>query len=297
MAITKVAIAGGTGNLGPAIVKALLDADFEVTLLTRSTLDEQDPRAKIEVVDYDSLDSLTKVLTGQDALVSVLGYGTIPEEIHLRVVDAAYKAGLQRVIPSEFGSDTTHPLVAQLPVFAGKIALLKHLQELAEEDKAFTWTAVFNGPFLDWGLKENFILDLQAPATPIYNGGDVLFSTTTRDGIAQAVVGVLKHPDETKNRPVFVAETEVSQNQLLQMSGRAHVISIESVRTEDLEQRAMDALQRTPPDHHLFAKNMIWRAIFSRDHGNQFLQLDNELLGVRELDEAEVMEIVKQNCS
>ncbi|KAJ6008128.1 oxidoreductase CipA [Penicillium herquei] len=297
MAITKVAIAGGTGNLGPSILKALLDADFEVTLLTRSTSDEQDPRTKIEVVDYNSLDSLTKALTGQDALISALGYGTIPEDIHLRVVDAAYKAGLQRVIPSEFGSDTTNPLVAQIPVFAGKIALLKHLQELAEKDKAFTWTAVFNGPFLDWGLKENFILDLKGSVTPIYNGGDVLFSTTTRDGIAQAVLGVLKHPDETKNRPVFVAEAEVSQNQLLQMSGRAGVVSVESVRTEDLEQRAMDALQRTPPDHHLFAVNMIWRAIFSQDYGNRFVHLDNDLLGVRELDESEVIELVRQNCS
>ncbi|KAJ5720815.1 oxidoreductase CipA [Penicillium malachiteum] len=297
MTITKVAIAGGTGNLGPSIVKALLDADFEVTLLTRSTSDEQDPRTKIEVVDYDSLDSLTKALTGQDALVNVLGYGTISKEIHQRVVDAAYKAGLQRILPSEFGSDTTNPLVAQLPFFAGKAALLKHVQELAEKDKAFTWTALFNGPFLDWGLKENFILDLKGPVTPIYDGGDVLFSTTTRDGIAQAVVGVLKHPDETKNCPVFVAEAEVSQNQLLQMSGRAGVVSTESVRTEDLEQRAMDALQRTPPDHRLFAVNMIWRAIFSQDYGNRFVHLDNELLGVRELDESEVTEIVRQNCS
>ncbi|KAJ5097870.1 oxidoreductase CipA [Penicillium argentinense] len=294
MAIHKVAIAGGTGNLGPAIVNAALDAGFEITLLSRSTSHQLDPRINVQVVDYESLDSLTAALTGQDALVNALGVGVVPRDIHLRLVDAAHAAKVQRYIPSEFGSDTANQLTAQLPVFGDKVAVAQKLQEIAGQDEDFGYTAVITGPFFDWGLKNKFIINLDGPTAQIYDGGDVPVSTTTLAGIGRAVAGVLRHPRETKNRYVYIAEAEVTQNKLLEWSGKADQIEKEAFKSEDLEQQAYGALKQPIPDPRTFARNLILRAIYGSKFGGKFTQVDNELLGVRTLSESEIVDIVKQ---
>ncbi|KAJ5238996.1 oxidoreductase CipA [Penicillium chermesinum] len=262
MAIKKVAIAGATGNLGPRVLTTLLDAGFEVTALSRSSPHQIDARAKVQVVDYASRDSLVAALSGQDAVVSTLNAWAVPRDIHLLLVDAAHAAGVKRFLPSEYGSDTSHPLVAKLPVFGDKIAVVDRLKEIAAKDSAFTWTSVVNGPFFDWGLQNGLLVSLKGSSSQIFNGGDVRFSTTTVAGIARAVAGVLQHPDETKNRYVYVAEAEVTQHELLRWSGRANQIKEEHISLEELEQGAYAGVNATPPDLRAFAVGLIRRAIF-----------------------------------
>lgn len=99
-------------------------------------------------VDYSSLDSLTAALTGQEVVVNTLG--AIPREIHLRLIDAAVAARVQRFIPSEFGSDTTNSNAAKLPVYADKVAIQKYLLEKVKESSGkFSYTLQINGPFFD----------------------------------------------------------------------------------------------------------------------------------------------------
>ncbi|KAJ5584803.1 oxidoreductase CipA [Penicillium hispanicum] len=296
MAITKVALAGGTGNLGPAILNALVAANFEVTLLSRSSTHQLDSRVKIQVVDYNSQDSLVAALKGQDAVVNVLGVGSIPREVHLRLIDAAHAAGVQRYVPSEFGSNTAHPLTAKLPVFGDKIAVVQHLQELSQKDNAFSYTSIITGPFLDWGLEKKFIANVAGPSSPVFDGGDTPFSTTTLGAIGRAVAGVLRHPDETKNRYVHVSEAEVTQNQLLQWSGKGDQIQREPVATADLEKQAYEVVKQSPPDFGTFAVNLIKRAVFAKDYGGAFTNTDIELLGIPKLSEAQIIELVKQNA-
>jgi hypothetical protein len=50
-------------------------------------------------VDYKSLESLTKVLEGQDALVSAVASLAVLSQRLL--IDAAVKAGVKSIIPSE----------------------------------------------------------------------------------------------------------------------------------------------------------------------------------------------------
>ncbi|KAJ5919380.1 oxidoreductase CipA [Penicillium verhagenii] len=293
MAITKVAIAGGTGNLGPAILNALLEANFEITLLSRSSTHQVDSRVKIQEVDYNSLDSLVAALKDQDAVVNVLNVGAVPVEIHLRLIEAAQKAGVQRFLPSEFGSDTAHPLTSKLPVFGDKITIINRLKEITTQESVFTYTAVINGPFFDWGLKHSFILNLTGPSTPVYDGGDTVFSTTTLAGVGRAVAGVLEHPTETKNRYVYVSQADVTQNKLLALSGKT--IEREEISTADLEKQAFEAVKQSPPDFHTFAVNLIRRSIFDSNYGPGFAKTDNELLGVPKFSEAEVLDLVKQS--
>lgn len=50
----------------------------------------------------------------------------------------------------------------------------------------------------------------------IYDAGTEVFTGTTLEGIAQSVVGVLQHPDETTNRFMKVRSILTCQNELLE---------------------------------------------------------------------------------
>jgi len=272
-----------------------VEAGFDVTVLSRSASNQLDSRVKVQIVDYRSLESLIAALDGQEALVSTLGVGVVPREIHLRLVEAAYAAGIRRFIPSEFGCDTAHPLTSQLPVFGDKIAVIQRLKELVEQGGAFSYTAVHTGPFFDWGLKNGMFINFSGPTTPVYDGGDVLFSTTTLGGIGHAVAGVLKHPEETQNRHVYVSEAEVTQNQLLGLADPEQKLQPQPVQTEELERQAYEAVKQPTPDLRIFAVNLIRRAIFGSKYGSLFTTIDNELLGVQRLSEPEIEGLVKQS--
>ena len=82
----------GSGNLGPAVVKALVDTGFIVTVLTRleskATFSSE---VKVQRTDYDSASSLEKALAGQDAVVSTVARAGVRGQTVL--VDAAIAAG------------------------------------------------------------------------------------------------------------------------------------------------------------------------------------------------------------
>ncbi|KAM0740681.1 hypothetical protein ACQRIT_005865 [Beauveria bassiana] len=293
MAITRVALAGGTGNLGPAIVRELLDADFQVTILGRSASSQVDARAQVQVVDFNSLDSLVNALKGHDAFVNVLGVGVISLDIHLRIVEAAHAAGIQRFIPSEFGCDTANPNTARLPAFSDKITLVKRLEELSKKDRNFTYTAIITGPFLDWGIRHGLLVNLQGPTT-IYDGGDVPVSTNTLAGVGRAVVGTLKHAEETKNRHVYAEEARVTQNQLLNWSGKNDQIERVFVKTEDLEREGFEAFHHSSEDWKEYAAKLIRRAVFGGNFGTAFTKVDNEILGLSKLSESDLVRLVKE---
>jgi len=54
---------------------------------------------KVVTVDYTNIQSLTKALEGQDALVSAVASLAVLSQLVL--IDAAVKAGVKRIIPSE----------------------------------------------------------------------------------------------------------------------------------------------------------------------------------------------------
>ncbi|KAJ5712420.1 oxidoreductase CipA [Penicillium malachiteum] len=291
----KFAVAGGTGNLGPTIVEALIDANFEVIILSRSSFHNVDPRAKLQVVDYAFLESLTAALTGQDAVVNVLPSKIIPVEIHFQLIEAAHKAGVKRFLPSEYGCDTSHPPTAKLPIYCDdKVAVVKRLKEISEQESTFTFTPIVTGLFFDWGIEKNFIVNLVGPLSPIYNGGDTLFSTSTLSGIGRAVVGVREHSKETNNRHVYIASTTLTQNQLIEWAEKSDQLQREFVHTADLEEQAYKALKQTPPDAETSMLNLIRCAIFDPRYRSAFSKVDNELLGVPVLPKSEIVEILQQ---
>ncbi|KAK4118842.1 NAD(P)-binding protein [Parathielavia appendiculata] len=302
--ITRVALAGATGNLGPAILKQLLAANFQVTVLTRAssttttTKHSFPPSVRVAPVDYDSLGSLVAALRGQDAVVSTLTSAALSKQLLL--VEAAAQAGVKRFIPSDFGSNTVHPRVAALPSYADKVAVQKSLQAKAAAEPgaaSLTYTIVLNGPFLDWGLEVGFVLDVKNRRATLYDGGDRVFSATTLPTVGKAVAAVLRKPDETRNRAVYVHDTATTLRKLYDMARKAtpgEKWTEEVVSVDGLVAQAWDELTKENPDPEKFVMKFISAAIWGEGYGAHFETTDNELVGIREHTEDEVQAVVQR---
>ncbi|OJK02121.1 hypothetical protein ASPACDRAFT_58494 [Aspergillus aculeatus ATCC 16872] len=291
MSSPKVAIAGASGNLGPSIVQALVDAGIEVTVLTRQDSNKTIDNNKVKVipVDYDSRESLETALQGQDVVVD--SRAILPSESTIRLIDAAIAAGVTRFIPSEFGTDTLNPLNEALPVFANKVAPRKYLEQIAQTSP-LSYSLLFTGPFLDLGLRSGFLVNLAGPVAELYDGGDQKVSSTTLPGIGRAVVGIVKNLEATKNAALYVSEVDVTQKQLIALSGKT--LETKVVATEELERIGRAELTKPQPHPGIVAVNLIRRALFGEGYGSLFdeQKLANELLGLRRLTEEELRELV-----
>lgn len=291
----QVALAGATGNLGGPILEALLDAGFSVTVLSRnggnSSKLRPRPNLTIKQVDFNSVESLTSALQGAHVVVSCLATLAIGSQNPL--IDASVAAGVRRYIPAEFGMDSTNALCVQLPVCAPKAATQKYLLEKSSANPGFTWTSIANGLFLDWCLEQGIILNVAQHTATLYNGGDVLFSATLLADIAKAVLGVIAHQDETVNRVVYIQSALVTQNGLIRYAkdkdGKEWETVIKS--TEDVRQEGFAALAEGDLDAAMLGFSIC--ACFNTEYGCDFSShLDNELLGLKELGEAELRALV-----
>ena len=91
-------------------------------------------------------------------------------------------------------------------------------EELAREfaSQGFSWTALVCGHFFDWGLRENFLhFDLDKREAWLLDGGNLPASTSTLSRVAEAVVAVLRRPEETANKTLFVQSFNPTPRQVL----------------------------------------------------------------------------------
>jgi putative NADH-flavin reductase len=151
-----------SGQLGPAIVSALLDAGFHVTALTRTTTittsssspsiapspSTLPPSIPTISADYTSLPSLTAAFQGQDAVVSSVSSTPAATRSQMLLIDAAVAAGVKRFLPSEYGvnSQTLPPGLKELR--GDKSRVVEYLR--GKESEGFGWTGLSTGQFFDW---------------------------------------------------------------------------------------------------------------------------------------------------
>lgn len=202
----KIALAGATGNLGVSVLNTLLEANLHVTVLSRiggnSSRIPPHPNLKTKELDFTSTSSLTPALQGIEAVISCLATSAIGGQNPW--IDASVVAGVKRFIPAEFGMDSANPLCVLLPVCAPKAATQKCLLDKSISNPGFTYAAVANGLFIDWGLEAGIILDLVGHTATLYNGGDVPFTVTNLLDVGSAVLGVIQNKAETANRIVYI---------------------------------------------------------------------------------------------
>ncbi|KAK8021339.1 NAD(P)-binding protein [Apiospora arundinis] len=285
--ITKVALAGATGNLGPAILDQLLAAGFQVKVLTRQSSNHKFPSSvEVAPVDYDSLDSLVAALKGQDAVVSTLASLALEKQILL--AEAASKAGVKRFIPSEFGSNSV----------AVQDALKREAVKAGSGD-GMSYTLVVNGPFLDWAVRIGWLANLKTREIDLWDGGDRVFSTTTLASVGKAVAGVLKHPAETQNRVVYVQDAAISARDLARYvkkatGGDGAAWKENQPSIDELLNAGWAELKKENPNPDKFVMNFITAAVHGEGYGAHFEKTDNELLGLKEMNEDEIVATLKK---
>ncbi|KAK3636186.1 hypothetical protein LTR56_014349 [Elasticomyces elasticus] len=294
-AIKTVAVAGASGTMGSVALKALVDAGFTVTALTRLDSSATFPSGvKVSQVDYNNIESLTAALKDQDAVVSTVGYAGMQGQVLL--VDAAVAAGVKRIIPSEYGRDPEDAHARGLPVFAHKVQVEDYLRSKVQGTST-TFTLVCNNEFFDWDLDHSFGVDIKNKKIEIFDGGDHSFTATPLPFVAQGIVGVLQHPDETANRIVRLHGTSMSQNKLLGLLQRytsAEGWTVSHVNTADREGQGYGILQKDPSNMYAWAVAFLQCAVFGKGFRNDFsINNDNALLGLQELGDDEVEEIVR----
>ncbi|KAK6212154.1 oxidoreductase [Colletotrichum tabaci] len=295
MSIRRVAIAGATGNLGPAVLTALRSCKkFDVTVLTRTGSSHQFPSdVTVKYVDYENPALLAEAVHGQDAVVSTLS--VFGSDVQKALVDASVAAGVKRFLPSEFGSSTENPKVQTIPIFGAKLQLQEYLRAKAHSNPTFTYSLLFCGPFLDWGLSSGMLVDIKDKRAVLRDGGNVLFSTSRLSTVGQAVVGVLSHPSETANRAVYVKDIDATQNQIISVAKELDPSgswTIQESQTAIEEQEALAGLKSGHVDIGVISK-LLFRAIFGVGYGGKFDKVDNELLGVEGLDANGLRDVVR----
>lgn len=301
MAAPKLALAGATGLLGTPLLDALLSASYDVLVLTRSGSSSssslpKSPNLTVQSVDYKDEASLTKVLKDNSIsiVISTLGVPALGDQLNL--INAAFASGtVTRFIPSEFGSDTSNPNNVDLPVYAGKVASRKRLEELSSQNPNFTYTIFYNQLFLDSGLTSGFIINPKTHTARIYEGGDVPVSVTRLSTIAKGVVGVLAHLNETQNRNVYVHDAVTTQNKLIDMvksiDGKEWELTHLDTKTSTKESFA--ELQKENPDVGKAMYGFLPAAIYGEGSGGSFEgKTDNKLLGLEALSEEELRDVV-----
>lgn len=227
MSFKKVCLVGANGTLGSVILDGLVAAgDFDVYILKRkssaSTPAHADALTKIPIADNLPLDDLTEALRNQDVVIAAFPLKDVSQ--HLRLVEAALRAGVKRVLPADFGScDAASPQAQRLlKLYRDKDMVREKCEKLAAGNEGFTWTALVCGHFFDYGLRDGLLhFDLKAHTAQILDSGDIKASASTLRRVAEGVVAVLRRPEETSNKTLYIQSFCPTQLEILAALERA----------------------------------------------------------------------------
>lgn len=244
-------------------------------------------------IDYQSPDSLKAALQAVDAVVCILGKSTgLKHQFNL--IDAAAAAGVKRFLPSEFGADLRNSEIRTFPTYQSKVQVEEYIEKKAR-DTDLTYTYVYNSLLLDVGLALNAFMDFSAQTVNFFDGGDTKFSSTRIRTVSKAVVAVLSKYEETKNRAVCIQDFSTTPRQLLELVQGLdpdHIWTAVPVDTGKLVKDAKAELQSVKFSPKAFAAYAT-RATFAPHFAESYRADDNELLGISEMTEEEVREMLK----
>lgn len=134
----------------------------------------------------------------------------------------------------------------------------------------------------------------------IVDGGDKPYTTTPIPFVARGTVAVLQHPDETANKEIRLQGTAITQNKLLEIAQAAagkDGWQITNVNSAEEEKKSYELLQKDPSNAWAWVPGFLKRAIYAEGYGGLFTKKhDNEMLGLKELSEKEVEEIVRSKA-
>lgn len=209
-----IVVAGGTGNLGERIIKALLAKGAEVRVIVRSgsnpekiaRLEEQG--AKIYTINMSNAEEIANACIGASCVVSALaGLRNVIIDTQKVLLDAAIVAGVPRFIPSDFSLDFT-------PFSAGENRNLDWRREFhAYLDQAsISATSIFNGAFTDMLTGQMPLILFKKKIVLYWGNADHRMSFTTINDTALYTANAAL--DDTTPRFLRIAGDQISPREI-----------------------------------------------------------------------------------
>ncbi|KAI8711056.1 Isoflavone reductase family protein CipA [Fusarium sp. LHS14.1] len=289
----NVALPGASGHIGSKILKALLETnEFNITVFSRNPNTKFPAGVTVKSVDFTSVPALTEALRGQDVVIDA----TSPADPRgpVKLMDAAAAANVYRFITSDYGTDPFNPKMQGLPIFARKNEGFAHLQQLAQDGR-LTWSSVVNGPWLDGQLQSGGMgVDVFSKKIRLVDDGTNKFAWSTMDAIGKAVAGVLLHPEDTANRPVYIHSIYDSVAKVADLAQQAlgsDNWTVEKTDRKTLFDKAVADYAAGVYTMQVFA-DQIEAACADPEYASVWPRDDNKLLGVKTLTDDEVRNLI-----
>ena len=211
-----ILVAGGTGNLGERIIKALIKRGAEVRAIVRNGSKSEkiakltELGAKVITVDLSDVGQLKQACQGTSCVVSALaGLHDVIVDSQIKLLDAALAAGVPRFIPSDYSADFTKLSAGDNRNFD----LRKEFHQYLDKSPIAA-TSIMNGAFAD----------ILGYGTPVYNvknysvgywgdKSDWKIDFTTMDNTADYTAATAI--DVSTPRILRIASFQISPNELV----------------------------------------------------------------------------------
>ena len=286
--------------MGESVIEHLLAANFTITALTRDPLKISNsfPSAvKLVKTDYDSIETLVPSLEGQDAVVDLINRNQW--EVSICLIDAAIVAKVPHFIPSSFGIDGRNPETRKIPSLSGKIKMGDYIIAKGKES-TISFTAIQTSLIFDWALSKSVWLSLEGGKAHVFNSGDIKVSASLLDDIGKAVATALvkRDSDEVRNRVLLMHSTVITQNQIITYAREANPgksWDVVNLNTEEISRKSWEAYNKGDRSPETM-RGFLIAGSFGAGLG-LFDHVDNDILGIQELSEQKLRDVVAKFVS
>jgi uncharacterized protein YbjT (DUF2867 family) len=289
--MTVVAVAGGSGKLGRAIVDGIVAAGkFEVVILARQADDAKSKEvgARIIAVDYTDPKAIASVLDTNkiEVVISALSSQS-PPEAELNLIKAASEASVtKRYIPSLWGVHYDEAAASFFPPAAAKLSYVEALKKTSLE-----WTYVSNGYFLDYyGAPKvktympplSCVVDVANDFAGIPGSGDVPITFTHTFDVGKFTAALLTKTKWEDEESIIIGD-KVTFNEFVRLAEeiKKTKFTVKYDSIEKLKTGQITELPSHPANYPYFPKEML-QGIFSAigillDQGYFNLKTDHTL--------------------
>ena len=295
--ISKIAIVGGSGNVGSRIVSALLDKkQFTITALSRANSKASFPTGvTVKHVDYEKPDTIVDALKGQDALIVTLNV-MAPKDTASKLSRAAADAGVPWILPNEFGQFTSTE--AQLGTVGQK---QNEDRKFIEELGVSSWIAVTTGFWFEHSYSSPGYtgLNIEGREMTFFDDGNVPLNTSTWPQVGRAVAALLSLPvgtpdstDKTvtlntfRNRRVTISSFTATQKEIFESAKRVTGTSDADwkISTVNSKERYDGGVAKMKTGDHIGFRIALYTRHFFPGEFDKAPAAENEKLGLPKED-------------
>ncbi|KXH33109.1 NmrA-like family protein [Colletotrichum simmondsii] len=201
--MVRIAIAGGSGNVGREILDALVArGKHEILILSRKDDPATDfgPGVKWVKTNYNDVAHLSQVLEGVHTVLSFVAGPVDPTNVAQRdtqknLIDASIKAGVRRFAPSEWASSK----LEQMFWYGFKEETRKYLATINKDKKPGLFTNYMTYPFSSSKHVQLFETPFnfdQRRALVVDGGENAIITFTTAQDLARVVALAVEYEGE-----------------------------------------------------------------------------------------------------